>query len=374
MLGDRIRLARKGSGYSLRALSAAIAGSASAQMLSRYERNESTPNSDVLLALAEALDVTVEYLIDRWGLTLGDVEFRADTNASEQDQHRVEVEVLSWLDRYLWIEAIVGIDAVELHSPLETQPPQNGDVDVESLAESLRNAWGLGTDPVPNMTELFESRGLRVLCIPMAQSISGLTCIASSSSRDLRFPAIVVNQTHTLERRRFTLAHELGHRLNKFDGTDSEQASTRFAGAFLMPREHLLREFGEHRNSLSYQELVRGKRIYRVSGAALLNRLRELNVITQSTLTYLFQTIARDWRQSEPEEFEPPDLRGRFEYLRRFESLCLRAVDKDLISLYKVALLLEKDESTIIDMLEDDIIERGATANATNGSRHISPN
>ena len=64
-------------------------------MLSRYERNESTPNSDVLLALAEALDVTVEYLIDRWGLTLGDVEFRADTNASEQDQHRIEVEVLS---------------------------------------------------------------------------------------------------------------------------------------------------------------------------------------------------------------------------------------------------------------------------------------
>ena len=343
-------------------------------MLSRYERNESTPNSGVLLALAEALDVTVEFLIDRWGLTLGDIECRAETNALEQDRPRVEVEVLNWLDRYLWIEAIVGIDAVQLHSPLETQPPQSGDVDVENLAESLRIAWNLGTDPVPNMTELLESRGLRVLCIPMLQSISGLTCIASSSAGDLRFPAIIVNRTHTLERRRFTLAHELGHRLNKFDGTDSEQASTRFAGAFLMPREHLLREFGEHRNFLSYQELVRGKRIYRVSGAALLNRLRELNVITESTLTSMFQTVACGWRQSEPEEFEPPDLRGRFEYPRRFESLCLRAVDEDLISLYKVALLLEKDESTIIDMLEDDIIERGATANATNGSRHISPN
>ena len=343
-------------------------------MLGRYERNESTPNSDVLLALAEALDVTVEYLIDRWRLTLGDIEFRAETNALEQNRPRIEVEVLSWLDRYLWIEQIVGIDAAELHCPLETQPLQTDHVDVETLAETLRNAWNLGTDPVSNMTELLESRGLRVLCIPMDQTISGLTCVASSSAVNRKFPAIIVNREHTLERRRFTLAHELGHRLYNFDGTDRERTSTRFAGAFLMPREHLLREFGEHRNSLSYQELVQVKRIYRVSGAALLNRLKELNVITESTLTSMFQTVACGWRQSEPEEFEPPDLRGQFEYPQRFERLCLLAVDEDLISLYKVALLLGKDESTIIDMIESTLVEKGPTENATTSSRHIRPN
>lgn len=343
-------------------------------MLSRYERNESMPNSDVLLALAEALDVTLEYLIDRWGLTLGGIKFRAETNALEQDRRRIEVEVLSWLDRYLQIEAIVGVEAVEWHSPLETQPTPSGDVDVEKFAEGLRNAWDLSSDPVSNMTELLESRGLRVLCISMAQPISGLTCVASSSAVNRKFPAIIVNQTHTLERRRFTLAHELGHRLYNFDGTDSERTSTRFAGAFLMPREHLLREFGEHRNSLSYEELVHVKRIYQVSGAALLNRLKELHVITQSTFTNMFQTIAREWRESEPEEIEPQGLRGRFEQPLRFQRLCLRAVDEDLIALYKVALLLGKDESTVIDMLEDDKVERGATENATASSRHIRPN
>lgn len=351
-------MARRKSGYSLRSLSVAIAGEVSAQMLSRYERNEATPNSAVLLALAEALDVTAEYLIDRWGLTLGDIKFRAEPRALQEDRKRIEVDVLSWLDRYLLIEAIVGINAVEWQAPLEAQPTQSGGADFESLAERLRIAWKVGMDPISNMTDLLESRGLRVLYIPMAPSISGLTCIASSSARDLEFPAIIVNQTHTLERRRFTLAHELGHRLYNFDGTDSERMSTRFAGAFLMPREHLLREFGEHRNSLSYQELVQLKQIYGVSGAALLNRLKELSVITQSTLTNMFQSVARGWRKFEPEEIEPPGLRGQFEYPLRFERLCLRALAEDLISLYKVCLLLGKDESTIIDSLEGTTIEK----------------
>ena len=322
-------------------------------MIGKYERNELTPSSGVALALAKALDVTFEYLIDRWRLTLGDIKFRASPPAMKQDRSGLEVEVLSWLDRYLQIEAIIGIDAVEWRSQLDSQPTQSRDAaDVEKLAESLRDAWSLGTDPVPNMTELLESRGLHVLCIPMAKSISGLTCIASSSRVDRKFPAIIVNQTHTLERRRFTLAHELGHLLINLDGTDAEQASTRFAGAFLMPREHLLRGFGEHRNSLNYQELVQAKQIYRVSGAALLNRLKEINVISQSTLTNMFQSFAREWRQSEPEESEPPDLRGQFEHPLRFERLCYRALAEGLISLYKVSLLLRKDESTIIDRLK----------------------
>ena len=85
---------------------------------------------------------------------------------------------------------------------------------------------------------------------------------------------------------------------------DEEKAATLFAGAFLMPREHLLREVGKHRNALGYNELIDLKRLYRVSGAALLMRLRQLDVISESTLVYAFQTIARGWRTQEPEELE----------------------------------------------------------------------
>ena len=342
-------------------------------MIGKYERNESMPNSGVLLAIAEALDVTVEYLCDRWNLTLGDIEFRATTNASQRARSRLEVEVLSWLDQYLRIEAILELDALEWQSPVETQPARIGDGDVEELAESLRTAWRLGTAPISNMTELLESRGLRVLCIPMTGSISGLTCVASSSNGERKFPAIVVNRTHTLERRRFTLAHELGHCLLQHDNpelTGREQWATRFAGALLIPREHLLREVGKHRTSLSYAELVQVKRIYRVSGAALLNRLKELDVITQSTLTYMFQSIARGWRKSEPEELEPADLRGQFEYPLRFERLCYRALAEDFISLLKVSSLLGASESVVIARLKGNAVYKGEKTRDRTRDRH----
>ena len=135
-------------------------------------------------------------------------------------------------------------------------------------------------------------------------------------------PVIVVNDQFSLERRRLTLAHELAHRLidtHCLSEKDEEKAANLFAGAFLMPREHLLNEVGKHRNALGYDEIVDLKHVYRVSGMALLMRLRHLDVISQSTLVYAFQTIARGWRTQEPEELEKPAKRGHRERARRFD-------------------------------------------------------
>src|SRR5437773_7763888 len=98
-----------------------------------------------------------------------------------------------------------------------------------------------------------------------------------------------------------------------------------------MPREHLLREAGKHRNALGYKELIDLKRLYRVSGMALLMRLRQVDVITESTLIYAFQSIARGWRTQEPVELEPKQARGQRERALRFERLCYRALAEGLI-------------------------------------------
>src|SRR5205807_6453152 len=150
--------------------------------------------------------------------------------------------------------------------------------------------------PIPNMTELLEEKGLKVLTVLLPQRVSGLTCLVGRGEGQSELPVIVVNNHFSLERRRLTLAHELAHRLidpDSLSEKDEEKAATLFAGAFLMPREHLLREVGKHRNALGYKELIDLKRLYRVSGAALLMRLRHHNVINDSTLVYAFQTIAR---------------------------------------------------------------------------------
>ncbi len=153
----------------------------------------------------------------------------------------------------------------------------------------------------------------------------------------------MVNEQVTLERRRFTLAHELAHRLiDESSPVNHEKASNVFAGAFLVPRDHLVREIGKHRKALGYNELVQLKRMYRVSAAALLVRLKQVGVIDESTLAYAFQTFARGWRSSEPEALEGPGEEGKHEIPRRFERLCYWALAEGLISPGKAGELLQQ--------------------------------
>lgn len=343
MIAERIKLARSKAGFSLRALSAAMGERVTAQAIGKYERGEDTPSSGVLLALAKALGVSLSYLLDAQGVELSGVEFRTKANTTGQDRAHVETEVLEWIERYLQIELILELDSATWQSPF-IHPRHLLQVgDAEKLAREVRDDWKLGRDPIPNMTELLEEKGLKVLTVPLPQRISGFTCMVGRGKDREPLPVIVVNNFYPLERRRLTLAHELAHRLIDTDSLldkDEERAANLFAGAFLMPREHLLNEVGKQRRALGYKEIVDLKRLYRVSGAALLMRLRQLDVISQSTLVYAFQTIARGWRTQEPEELEPSGIRGQRERARRFERLCYRALAEGQISLSKAAELL----------------------------------
>jgi Zn-dependent peptidase ImmA (M78 family)/DNA-binding XRE family transcriptional regulator len=343
MIADRIKLARRKAGYSLRELSSAMGERVTAQAIGKYERGEDTPSSGVLLALAKALGVTLSYLLDTQGIELSGVEFRTKASTIGRDRAHVETEVLEWIERYLQSELILDLDSAVWQSPFPQLRRLYDVGDAERLASEVRDEWKLGLDPIPNMTELLEEKGLKVLTVSLPDRISGFTCMVGRGEGRDDLPVIVVNNTFPLERRRLTLAHELFHRLihtDTLDDKDEEKAANLFAGAFLIPPEHLLCEVGRNRSALGYKEIVDLKRLYRVSGAALLMRLRQLDVINQSTLVYAFQTIARGWRTQEPEELEEPAIRGKRERARRFERLCYRALAEGLISLSKAAELL----------------------------------
>lgn len=350
MIADRIKLARRKAGLSLRGLSAAINKKVTAQAIGKYERSETIPSSGVLAALAKALGVSLSYLLDAQGIALSGVEFRTKAKTSARDRAKVEAEVLEWIERYLQIENILDLDSANWHRPVTSPRQLRGVGDAENLAKGVREEWKLGLDPIPNMTELLEEKGLKVLTASLPQRVSGFTCLVGRGEGHQDLPVIVVNNRFSLERRRLTLAHELAHRLIDTDSLgdkDEEKAATVFAGAFLMPREHLLREVGKKRNALGYQELIDLKRLYRVSGAALLMRLWELGVVNESTLTYAFQSVARGWRTQEPEELEIREERGQRERAQRFERLCYRALAEQLISLTKAAELLRLPASEV---------------------------
>ena len=76
MIGQRLKLARAAACLSLRELQEKIGNQVTAQMIGRYERDEAMPGSAVLIALADALDVSENYLVDQSDLRLECVEFR----------------------------------------------------------------------------------------------------------------------------------------------------------------------------------------------------------------------------------------------------------------------------------------------------------
>ncbi|MEC4813796.1 MAG: XRE family transcriptional regulator [Scytonema sp. PMC 1069.18] len=345
MIGERIKIARNKAGLSLRQLSEAIQGKVSPQAIRKYERGEMLPSSSVLLALSKALGVSLTYLIDTQGIELGEFDFRCKSNNLNQDCARVKTEVLEWVERYLQIEQILDISSAEWEVPVNTPRKMSDVQEAEKLANDVRKKWNLGDDPIPNMTELLEEKGMKVLTINLPEGVSGFSCSIKRFNNGLEIPVIVVNNQISLERRRLTLGHELGHQLidpENLSKQNEEKAATFFARTFLMSREHLEREVGKHRNSLGYQELIDLKRLYQVSGAALLIRLQDIGIISEDTLNYHFPSRARHWITTEPQELETVEERGKKEQASRFERLCYHALAEGLISLSKAVELLRK--------------------------------
>lgn len=341
MFGERLKLARKKAGYSLRGLSDALDNKVSAQAIGKYERDEMMPASDVLTALSRVLETTLEYFLSNQVHELSGVEFRKKSGTSVKDRSRVEATVIELVERYLSVEQILDLESAEWHEPFSPRKFETLD-DAEQLAAELRQVWGLGIDPIPNMTELLEEKGIKVLVIELPDRVSGLTCLVERGEGKEAVPVIVVNSTMPLERRRFTLAHELAHRLiDDSSKIDHEKASDVFAGSFLVNPEHLKKEIGSHRNIVSYPELIQLKRLYRVSAAAMLMRFKQAGILSDSAVAYAFQTFAKPWRKVEPRPLEEGENQGKYEVPKRFQRLCYWALSERLISPSKASEFLQ---------------------------------
>lgn len=341
MFEERLKLARRRRGLSLRALSSAIGGMVSAQAIGKYERGVMMPSSSVTIALAEALDVPVSYLLSPTRVSLESVEFRRPTSTRVRERASVEADVLDQVDRYLQIEEILGIGTARYHEPAGTPYPIVSLEDTEMATQRLRDAWELGGGPIPDMPELLQERGIKVFNLDLPGSVDGLSCRVRRADGD-DVPAVVYSTGKTLERERFTIAHELGHMvLNIQPSVNKERACQWFAGAFLAPSDELFRELGRRRRKFGFAELIEIKHMFGISAAALVMRMRDLRIITDATVTAIFAGIGRTWKTKEPEPMKREQ--GRTRFLR----LCLRALAEDDISQSKAAELLRLKVSEI---------------------------
>jgi Zn-dependent peptidase ImmA (M78 family)/DNA-binding XRE family transcriptional regulator len=338
MIGQRLKLARAASGLSLRELEEVIGNRVTAQAIGKYERDEDMPSSPVLSALARGLSVPEEYLLATDDLVLDGVEFRKKEIASKREEAFVEGQALHLLERYLALEDALGLASVIWDRPREAPYPVQQVADAENAACAIRLHWGLGIDPIPNLAELLEERGIKILSISLSD-IDGLTARVRRKGGE-PVPVIVVKSNIWSERKRFTLGHELGHMLmDVAPHLKAEKAADRFAGAFLMPLEALWREIGKHRTVISLGELFRLKELFGASFQAIVYRCHDLGIVSGAAYRQMFQVFnEKGWRK--PPYQEPGAIPPEAEQPRRMERLCFRALAEGAISEAKAAEIL----------------------------------
>lgn len=335
MIAKRLRQARAAAGLSMREL--ADRAGVSAMAISKYEAGKATPSSGVLIRLGQALEVPVEYFFRPAKLELHELEYRKHRKLPVKVQTKIEGDVLEQVERFFeLLDLLPGGPISRFRMPEGIRSRISHYDEIEDAAEAVRKAWDLGLNPIPDLTDTLEERGIIVLQTSALHdnAFDGLAAMVDS------VPVIVVGEGWPGDRQRFTLAHELGHLVLKGRLTphlDEERAAHRFAGAFLAPRSEVLKELGKSRTRLEPGELCALKKTYGLSMGGWLHRARDLEIISDARYKAMYQFFgARGWVKTEPcDEYprEEPKL---------FQQLVFRALAEDLIGESKGAELLRK--------------------------------
>ena len=298
MLGERLKQVRTARGLSQRDIAQAVGVSATA--ISYYETGKDYPSSGVLLRLASALNVTLDYFFRTVSVHLGEPAYRKHSSLTDSRRIGIENMVRDRVERYLEAEALFLEGGTSVQPILDVASAPITDIEgAETRAKELRELWGLMHYPVGNLTELLEEHRIKVIYISGCDEFDGC------AYPDGDVPVVVVNQDKPGDRIRFDLAHELGHLLLRFVGdweeAAQERAAHRFAGALLAPAEAVVNELGSRRFRLSLRELHGLKHKYGMSMQAWIYRARDLDIISKTVSGQLFGTFRKNnWTLMEP--------------------------------------------------------------------------
>lgn len=289
------------------------------QMVEGWLEGSSQPTLKQLQDFAKRMHVPFGYLMLRAPPVLEKPlpDFRRRTGGSERYSQELTGEIYTQQRKQSWFRDYAidrGLDAVAWvkSASLSDNPA--------AVAQRLREEWGFAT--APRAQDYVESRKQVFTLLEDQGVLVGIAGYFGSTSRpfdsdefsgfslfDEYAPLIFVNGKEAHSAQIFTMMHEVGHLVLgesavSDDGIRAE-ASNRserwcdeFAAAFLMPADEV-RESAP--SSLSEDAVMRVAKRFRVSALALLNRLRDLNLIS-----------FEQWSDAYP-EFEE----RAFEFLRK---------------------------------------------------------
>lgn len=315
--GERLKSARLFKMMTIIELSEIVG--VSKQAISQYETNKSEPKIEVLLKLSSVLGFPREYFYeeDKNKIVAGDTYFRslASITNKERMAHKERINL------FANIVKIIN-DYIEFPKLALYQLSGDEEVDIEKLADCVRETWGLDKKPIRNLIDEMEKHGIIVTDVfTNSSNVDAYSQMLRIKGRNMAIVILGTDKENTF-RRNFSAAHELGHLLlddyfnlndlSKLEYKEMEDTMHKFAAALLIPKEMYINDLmTSSKVDLSFY--IQLKRKYYVSAAALIVRAKHLEVISQNQYQYLMKQLSqRGYRTCEPFDKETPLIKPRY--------------------------------------------------------------
>lgn len=306
--GQRLRQARLYKGLSINDLAELLG--VSKQAISQYETSNVTPDFDKMRTITNKLNFPSSYFFqeDSFDINAKTTYFRAllSANRNARLQQVVKIKHLAMIYEIL----SNYLEFPQLNIPDISEFLNSDEIDYDSIAQKVREYWGISKKPIEDFPYLLEKNGIIVASYPVSQdNIDAYSQKINIDGQD-KFIIVLSDDKNSAVRSNFDAAHELGHillhdwnldleELSREDFKKQEKQANNFAAAFLLPKETFLKDVSLYPRNLKYY--IELKRKWKVSISAMLIRANKLGVINDNQYQYLMKQMAfNKWRQNEP--------------------------------------------------------------------------
>jgi Zn-dependent peptidase ImmA (M78 family)/DNA-binding XRE family transcriptional regulator len=292
---DMLRIARDRRG--LTQVELATATGVTQALISMLENGlVEQPSDEVVAKVASTLRYPPEFFY-QWWRVIGFPHFH------QRERDKLPVKSLSQIGAIINIQRqhiakLLRSYEVDIARPIPQIDLDESGLTPEKVAERLRAYWLLPRGPITNMVEVVEGAGAVVIL-----SHFGTALLDGISFRSEGVPALFfMNKDVSGDRFRISLAQELGHIVMHSLPDDAAKMSAeahRFAAAFLMPAS----DIKSYLINAKLSTLGRVKAFWKVPIRALLERTRDLKLITD----YQFRSMTSQYNKAF-KEGEPADI------------------------------------------------------------------